>query len=76
MDFPIYNITKNKQKINLLDLNYKQLRQFFISIGEKPFCADQVMHWIYNNYCVTFEKMTNISHQLKKNLTILVKYQF
>ena len=37
-------------KINLLDLNRQQLREFFAKMGEKPFRADQVMKWMYH-YC-------------------------
>ena len=39
---------RNNQKINLLDLNRKQMREFFAELGEKPFRADQVMKWIYH----------------------------
>lgn len=55
-------------KINLLNFNYTQMRKFFLSIGEKDFCADQVMHWIYHEYCNNFNKMTNISKILRKKL--------
>ena len=30
-------------KINLLDLNRQQMREFFKEMGEKPFRADQVL---------------------------------
>ncbi|MGQ8978699.1 bifunctional tRNA (adenosine(37)-C2)-methyltransferase TrmG/ribosomal RNA large subunit methyltransferase RlmN, partial [Enterobacter hormaechei] len=33
-------------KINLLDLNRQQMREFFKEMGEKPFRADQVMKWM------------------------------
>lgn len=32
-----------QEKINLLDLDRKQMREFFIQMGEKPFRADQIM---------------------------------
>ena len=44
------------------------MRNFFLSIGEKKFCADQMMHWIYHEYCDDFNKMTNISNILRKKL--------
>ncbi|WP_367680592.1 bifunctional tRNA (adenosine(37)-C2)-methyltransferase TrmG/ribosomal RNA large subunit methyltransferase RlmN [Candidatus Fukatsuia anoeciicola] len=57
-----------RAKINLLDLNRQQLREFFIQIGEKPFRADQVMKWIYH-YCYdNFEHMTNINKVLRTKL--------
>ena len=59
---------KNNQKINLLDLNRKQMREFFVQMGEKPFRADQVMKWIYH-YCYDdFEQMTDINKVLRAKL--------
>lgn len=55
-------------KINLLDLNRQQMREFFNVIGEKPFRADQVMKWIYHYYCDDFEQMTNINKVLRNKL--------
>ena len=31
------------KKINLLNLDHKAMREFFASLGEKPFRADQMM---------------------------------
>ncbi|CAM3781775.1 bifunctional tRNA (adenosine(37)-C2)-methyltransferase TrmG/ribosomal RNA large subunit methyltransferase RlmN [Xenorhabdus thuongxuanensis] len=59
---------KKNGKVNLLDLNRKQMRQFFIDMGEKPFRADQVMKWIYH-YCYDdFEQMTDINKVLRAKL--------
>ncbi|CDH06012.1 putative pyruvate formate lyase activating enzyme 2 [Xenorhabdus bovienii str. oregonense] len=59
---------KKNGKINLLDLNRKQMRQFFIDMGEKPFRADQVMKWMYH-YCYDdFEQMTDINKVLRTKL--------
>lgn len=55
-------------KINLLNLHYHKMCNFFLSIGEKKFCADQIMNWIYREYCDDFDKMTNISKVLRKKL--------
>ncbi|WP_127959246.1 bifunctional tRNA (adenosine(37)-C2)-methyltransferase TrmG/ribosomal RNA large subunit methyltransferase RlmN [Serratia microhaemolytica] len=55
-------------KINLLDLNRQQLREFFINMGEKPFRADQVMKWIYHYCCDDFEQMTDINKTLRNKL--------
>ncbi|EOE1423197.1 bifunctional tRNA (adenosine(37)-C2)-methyltransferase TrmG/ribosomal RNA large subunit methyltransferase RlmN [Providencia stuartii] len=58
----------NAQKINLLDLNRKQMREFFAQMGEKPFRADQVMKWIYH-YCYDdFDQMTDINKALRAKL--------
>ncbi|HEN3658812.1 TPA: bifunctional tRNA (adenosine(37)-C2)-methyltransferase TrmG/ribosomal RNA large subunit methyltransferase RlmN [Yersinia enterocolitica] len=55
-------------KINLLDLNRQQMREFFAEMGEKPFRADQVMKWMYH-YCYDdFEQMTDINKVLRAKL--------
>ncbi|WP_347254239.1 bifunctional tRNA (adenosine(37)-C2)-methyltransferase TrmG/ribosomal RNA large subunit methyltransferase RlmN [Leminorella grimontii] len=56
------------EKINLLDLNRKAMREFFISLGEKPFRADQVMKWIYHFGHDDFEQMTDVNKALRNKL--------
>jgi len=55
-------------KINLLDLNRKQMREFFLNMGEKPFRADQVMKWMYHYCSDDFEQMTDINKTLREKL--------
>ncbi|MGN8161041.1 bifunctional tRNA (adenosine(37)-C2)-methyltransferase TrmG/ribosomal RNA large subunit methyltransferase RlmN [Pantoea sp. 22096] len=69
---PIVVSSKN-QKINLLDLNRQQMREFFLSLGEKPFRADQVMKWIYHYCCDDFEQMTDINKKLRNRLMELTE---
>lgn len=60
------NIAENK--VNLLDLSRDQMKEFLVSLGEKPFRADQLMKWIYH-FCVDdFDKMTNINKELRERL--------
>ncbi|MCK9782944.1 MULTISPECIES: bifunctional tRNA (adenosine(37)-C2)-methyltransferase TrmG/ribosomal RNA large subunit methyltransferase RlmN [Enterobacterales] len=62
------NTVNPKTKINLLDLNRKQMRELFVSMGEKPFRADQIMKWIYH-YCYDdFDQMTDINKVLRNKL--------
>lgn len=56
------------EKINLLDLNRKQMREFFAAMGEKPFRADQIMKWIYHYCCDDFDAMTDINKVLRAKL--------
>jgi 23S rRNA (adenine2503-C2)-methyltransferase len=56
------------KKVNLLNLNRQGLRDYFASIGEKPFRADQLMKWIYQAGESDFEKMTNINKSLRAKL--------
>ncbi len=58
-----------KAKINLLDLNRQQMREFFLQLGEKPFRADQVMKWIYHYCSDDFEQMTDINKVLRQKLS-------
>ncbi|AKC60093.1 23S rRNA (adenine(2503)-C(2))-methyltransferase RlmN [Blochmannia endosymbiont of Polyrhachis (Hedomyrma) turneri] len=60
----------NKNKINLLNMNRQQLRVFFSSLGEESFRADQVMKWIYHDYCDNFDGMTDIKKNLREKLKL------
>ena len=60
--------TLKSTKTNLLDFNRAGLRAFFSEIGEKPFRADQVMKWIYQQGVADFELMTNLNKNLRAKL--------
>ena len=51
--------SKTNSKVNLLNFDHQMMREYFLSIGEKPFRADQIMKWIYHFGYDDFEKMTN-----------------
>ncbi|ANZ22500.1 23S rRNA (adenine(2503)-C2)-methyltransferase [Buchnera aphidicola (Diuraphis noxia)] len=55
-------------KINLLDLNPKDLYYFLNSLGQKTFFVKQMMNWIYKNKCDDFNKMFNISIKTREKL--------
>ena len=61
-------IANPSEKINLLDLNRQAMREFFASLGEKPFRADQVMKWMYHFGYDDFEQMTDINKVLRAKL--------
>jgi 23S rRNA (adenine2503-C2)-methyltransferase len=61
-------VTPVKKKINLLNLDHKGMREYFSSIGEKPFRADQIMKWMYHFGYDDFELMTNINKKLREKL--------
>jgi len=65
--------TPKKEKINLLDLNRQQMREFFVGLGEKPFRADQVMKWIYHYCCDDFDEMTDINKVFRGKLKELAE---
>lgn len=55
-------------KVNLLNFDHQGLREYFASIGEKPFRADQVMKWMYHFGYDDFEQMTNLNKKLREKL--------
>ena len=55
-------------RINLFDLDDVRLREFFLSIGEKPFRAEQLLKWIYHQGVTDFSEMTNLSKELRQRL--------
>lgn len=60
-----------QKKQNLLNFNRAGLREYFQSIGEKPFRADQVMKWIYQEGESNFDNMTNLNKQFRAKLSEL-----
>ncbi|MDU0354409.1 bifunctional tRNA (adenosine(37)-C2)-methyltransferase TrmG/ribosomal RNA large subunit methyltransferase RlmN [Paraglaciecola aquimarina] len=61
-------VSTQPAKINLLDFNRAGLRAYFSEIGEKPFRADQIMKWIYQQGVSDFEQMTNLNKVLRAKL--------
>ena len=57
------------KRINLFGLDREQLRAQFAAAGEKPFRADQIMHWIYRRGEAGFDGMSNISKEMRGKLT-------
>ncbi|WP_438862736.1 bifunctional tRNA (adenosine(37)-C2)-methyltransferase TrmG/ribosomal RNA large subunit methyltransferase RlmN [Neptunicella sp.] len=58
----------SESKVNLLNFNRQGMRNYFASIGEKPFRADQLMKWIYHHGCDDFEQMSNLNKNLRAKL--------
>ncbi len=65
----------SEQKVNLLDFTRSQLREFFVSLGEKPFRADQIMKWIYHFGFDDFDQMTDINKKLREKLKAIAVIQ-
>jgi len=62
-------------RINLLDLDETGLREFFQSIDEKPFRAEQVMKWIYHQRIIDFDLMTNLGKDLRQKLLSIAEIE-
>jgi len=56
------------EKINLMNLTRREMREFFNELGEKPFRADQLVKWIYHFGEDNFDNMTNINKVLREKL--------
>ncbi|WP_028388786.1 23S rRNA (adenine(2503)-C(2))-methyltransferase RlmN [Legionella fairfieldensis] len=56
------------QKTNLLNFNYQQMREFFSSLGEKPYRAQQLMQWIHQAGFQDFSLMSNLGKVLRERL--------
>ena len=54
--------------IELKGKNEEELKDFFISIEEKPFRGQQLFQWIYEKKESDFSKMTNLSKDLRDKL--------
>ena len=59
---------KTQAKTNLFGLDRAGMADYFVSIGEKPFRAQQIMKWIYNEMVLDFDSMTNLSKDLRAKL--------
>ena len=53
---------------NIKDYNLDELKKELVEIGEKPFRAEQIFKWIYEEKVKDFDDMTNISLDLRKKL--------
>ena len=59
---------------NIKDYNLEELKKELQSINEKPFRAEQIFRWLYQEKIKSFDEMTNLSldlrEKLKQNYTI------
>ncbi|MDY6323110.1 MAG: 23S rRNA (adenine(2503)-C(2))-methyltransferase RlmN [Succinivibrio sp.] len=61
-------VSEQPQKTNLMNLSPRELVDFCVSLGEKPFRAQQLLRWIYQFGVTDFEQMTNIKKDLRAKL--------
>ncbi len=61
-------VSAEATRINLLDLDESGLRDFFASIGEKPYRAEQILRWVYHRQELDFEAMTDLGKALRQKL--------
>ena len=62
-----------QSRLNLLDFDEAGLREFFASIGEKPFRAQQILKWVYHHAVTDFDAMTDLGIALRQKLNQLAE---
>ena len=64
MELDICNVNKR----NIKDFTLEELKEKLKEMGEKPFRAEQIFKWLYNDRASSFEDMTNLSIDLRNKL--------
>jgi len=57
-----------EEKVSLLDLNYSQLQNLVLSLGEPSYRADQLYGWLYQSLAARFEDMLNLPQAMRQRL--------
>jgi len=55
-------------RVNLKSLSLKELREFVVSLEEKPFRATQLARWLYGQGARRFEAMTDLAKAFREKL--------
>ena len=55
-------------KKNIKNYDLDNLKEELKKLGEKPFRAEQIFKWLYQDKVTSFEEMTNLSLDLRKKL--------
>ena len=58
----------NENRQHLLESDPPTLTEYFKSIGEAGFRANQILEWVYQRGATSFEHMTNLSKPLRERL--------
>lgn len=53
---------------NIKDYNLEDLKEEMVFLGEKPFRAEQIFKWLYQENITSFDEMTNVSLELREKL--------
>lgn len=54
--------------VDIKSLNYDQLTEYIISLGEKKFRVGQIYEWIHKKKVASIDEMTNLSKDLRNKL--------
>ena len=56
------------QRFDFKQFTLEELKEEMISLGEKPYRAEQIFKWIYKDKVKEFDEMTNLSIELREKL--------
>jgi 23S rRNA (adenine2503-C2)-methyltransferase len=62
-----------QSKVNLLNFNMQQMREFVIGLGEKSFRAQQLMQWIHQVGHRDFSSMTNLGKAFRERVDTIAE---
>lgn len=57
-----------KNIIDIKNFNLEELQKFIKEMGDSAFRGKQIFNWIYENYAIDFDEMTNIPISLRNRL--------
>lgn len=55
-------------KINIKNFTLDKLKEELKDFGEKPFRAEQIFKWLFQDRVISFDEMTNLSKELREKL--------
>ncbi len=58
----------DSKKIDIKSLQYSQLKELMAQMGQKAFRAEQIFTWLHQKLVNSFDEMTNLSSDLRKEL--------
>lgn len=61
-------MTEQAARRDIRQLSLEEIKDFFVSIGEKPFRAKQVYEWLWKKSAKDFDQMTNLSLRTREML--------
>ncbi|WP_374972878.1 23S rRNA (adenine(2503)-C(2))-methyltransferase RlmN [Spongiibacter marinus] len=66
-------VTQHTERVNLLGMTRSKMEAWLVSIGEKPFRAQQILKWIHHSGVDDFEQMSNLGKALRAKLDELAE---
>jgi len=57
-----------KADVQTRDTQLEELKKELANLGEKPYRAEQIFKWLYQDKVKEFDEMTNLSLQLREKL--------